>query len=127
MNELIPAGKKIRRLIDEMEKSGLAVDPKSIPLNHFFCDGMYGRVMHLKAGDLIAGRKHLQAGINILLSGACVAYLKDGDTRNMVGPDIIISTPGAQRAFLAITDCSWMTILRTELKDPDQIYEQLTE
>lgn len=125
--ELAPFDPNIKALVAGMLSCGMKDIQDEREINHFFCDGMYGRVMNIKAGDLVAGRRHKQASLNILLSGACRVYLKDGDVRNMVSPDIVISEAGAQRAFLAFTDCSWMTILRTDLKDPEEIVNQLTE
>jgi hypothetical protein len=75
---------------------------------HFFADGMYGRVLPIEAGLVVMGKMHRHEHLVMLMSGTCVISTSEGMQR-FTGPHVWVSRPGEQRALVTLTDCVFMT------------------
>lgn len=75
---------------------------------HYFADGMYGRLLPIDAGMVVVGKMHRHEHLVILLSGKCVISTADG-MRRFTGPQVWVSKPGEKRALVTLTDCVFMT------------------
>ncbi len=96
-----------------------------VPIEHYFADGVYGRLGRLKKGTNFGGRVHLQSQINIILSGDVNLLDEHGLTR-LIGPCVWTSPAGAQRAAYVNEDTVWITVLGTHETDPAVIFEKCT-
>lgn len=91
--------------------------PDAIKINpltrHFISNpkchnGVYGREMKLKAGNLIMGKIHKYEQLNILAEGEAIVYSIDGEAR-IKAPYVFIGSAGAERVIFAVTDLTWIT------------------
>jgi hypothetical protein len=89
---------------------------------HYFADGMYGRVLPIKAGLVVVGKMHRHEHLVMLMSGECVISTADG-MRRFTGPQVWVSKPGEKRALVTVTDCVFMTahLNPTNTRDMDAI------
>lgn len=109
-----------------LEKIMLDLPQVDIPITHHFCDGMYARVAFIKKGTLMTGAIHRQASLQIMVSGK-VSVATDRDAaQELSGFHIMVSPPGTKRAGVALEDTIWVTILKTDETDPEQIVAKLT-
>ena len=109
-----------------LEKIMLDLPQVDIPITHHFCDGMYARAAYIKKGTAMTGAIHRQATLQIMVSGH-VSVATDRDAaRELQGFHIMVSPPGTKRAGVALEDTIWVTIIKTDQTDPEQIVAQLT-
>jgi len=85
-------------------------------LDHFFSDGVYGRVCTIEAGDTVIGKFHKTNHLSILLEGTCTVTSKYG-TATYKAPYVIHALKGDKRAVFANTKVKYMTIHVTEETD----------
>lgn len=90
---------------------------------HYFADGVYGRVMHLKADDVVTGKMHRFSTLNILLSGK-LRITTDRGVQDVEAPAIFVTEPGTKKVCYAYTDASFMNVHPTKLKDVSAIEQK---
>jgi hypothetical protein len=112
----------VKRLQTEIAKFPQAV----LDTEHFFADGMYCRVLPRPAGTLIVGKVHRKEHFYVVCSGT-VRVTTDEGVKDVTGPQVIVSRPGAKRAVLALTDATCLTVHRTQSMDLDEIESELIE
>ena len=100
-------------------------DVIEIPVEHYFCDGIYARTMFMPAGSVIVGKIHKYPQLNILTKGDVTVAMDDGPERVKAGFHKVCS-PGAKRSFYAHEDSVWTVILQTRLTDVEQIEKEYT-
>ncbi len=110
------------RLQREMEK----LPQVELPTEHHFADGMYCRVLFRPAGTLIVGKVHRKEHLYIVCHGT-IRVTTDEGVKEIVGPKIIVSSPGTKRAVLALTDATCLTVHRTDSRDVEEIERELIE
>lgn len=120
--------------ISDMQKAEAAIatlPPVDFPLTHRFFPGIYLREILIKKGSILSSLKHKTEHPFIVLDGE-IAVLKEAPygfeieghfTAGHIGRTI----PGTKRLLYAITDCRWLTCHATDLKDPDEIVQSITE
>jgi len=96
---------------------------KELPVDHCFSPGVYGRVLHIPAGNIIVGRIHKEPCLNILLCGDIVIRMDDGSKARMSAPFVFKSEAGRQKIGVALTDTVWMTVHPNpaDETDPDKL------
>lgn len=99
-----------------LQTAGGVQQDDSIPIDHFFSDGLYARKMTMPAGALLVGKEHKQAHLAILLKGQVAVHSKQGECI-YAAPYIVNVLPGDKRAFYSVTEVEWMTIHATEETD----------
>lgn len=112
-----PSYEQIRALEAAMLASGQTIDP---PVSHHWADGVYGREVHLKAGDVVTGKIHRFSTLNILLSGEVSITTAEGIKR-LVAPAIFTTEPGTKKVCHAHTDARFLNIHATKLTDVSAI------
>lgn len=117
-----PTDAQIQRLQDVMAKLPQA----ECPLDHHFAHGVYGRVMHAKAGTVIVGKRHRFSTLNVLLAGVIRVTGADGAVRDMHAPAVFVSPPGCKKVGAVIEDVQWMNVFPTKLTDVAAIEERFT-
>ncbi len=94
---------------------------------HFFCDGMYARVVARPAGALIVGKVHKKPHFYIVTKGRVAVTDGDGPAREYGAGAVIVSQPGTKRAVLALEDSICMTVHRTDKKNLEKMEKELIE
>ena len=120
MNKLIT--QDIQRLKAEM----LKMDQAELTTEHFWCNGMYLRMLPRPATCTIIGRRHKHAHFYIVIKGK-VTVAGDGFRQTYEGPSVIVCEPGTQRAVYAHEDSVCATVHRTDKRILAEIEEELVE
>lgn len=97
------------------------LEPAECPVEHFFSQGVYSRVMHIPKGVVVVGKIHKTRNQLTMLAGEATIVDDDGEPQRVRAPHIWISEPGVQRAVIAHTPCCFMSTHGTELTDVDEI------
>jgi hypothetical protein len=109
----------------------LADDPKAQP-RLLWTPGILMRIMPLKAGTRVTGKRHAQEHGNIVSGGRATVYTEEGVTE-VIGPCEFISPAGTKRMLVIHEDMVWTTVHRTDAKTLEEaeaeliIYEPLLE
>lgn len=93
---------------------------------HYFADGLYGREITIPAGTVLTGKIHKAAHLNFLMRGEITVWTEQG-MRRLVGPQVIVSQPGAKRVGLAHTDTVWITVHASKETELDKLEAELIE
>ena len=105
----------------------LALLPQYEPeTRHYFADGMYCREVFRRAGVLVVGKVHKREHFYYVSCGT-VLVASDTETKEVIGPMMIVSQPGTKRAVFAITDAMCLTVHRTDKTDLAEIEKELIE
>ena len=110
----------------QLEESAGGVPASYFPLEHYFIPGVYARELFVPADHVIVGALHKHPQINILSHGSIAVMNGEAGVQVLYAPFTCVSPAGTKRAAVALTDCVWTTILRTDDTDPDTIVEKMT-
>jgi|ERR1700743_416124 len=111
-----------RHNVIEFEKLMQHGTKVEIKIDNYYSDGVYGRRAYIPAGTILTGHIHKFEQMNILLKGE----IEIAGSGILKAPQVVVSPPGTKRLAKALTDCEWLTILRTDLCDADKIEAQFT-
>ena len=115
--------KSIQRLQEELLKL------PQVPINtgHFFCNGMYIRVVLIPKDHVLVGRVHRHEHFFMVISGD-ISIANEGTSVRYKGASMpLVSKPGAKRAGRTYEDTLVMTIHRTDKTDLAEIEEDIFE
>jgi hypothetical protein len=94
------------------------------PAEHYHLEGVYCRSLFIPKGCLLTGKIHNHESIGILAQGTL--RITNGETSTVVtAPYITVDKPGIKRLGYAETDCTFITVHRTDLDNIDAIEEAL--
>jgi hypothetical protein len=94
------------------------------PAEHYHLSGVYCRSLFIPKGCLLTGKIHNHESIGILAQGTL--RITNGETSTVVtAPYITVDKPGIKRLGYAETDCTFITVHRTDLDSIDAIEEAL--
>lgn len=113
-------------MIVELQKEAAKLPQAQLFTEHFFADGMYARVLFRPADTLIVGKVHRREHLYIIASGE-VTVIGNGVKERILGPRVIVSSPGTKRAVYSHTDATCITVHRTDERDLDKIEAELVE
>ena len=91
---------------------------------HFFADGVYGRKVVIKAGQLLFGRWQRKANITVQLYGDCEIATEEGPKR-IVGTQIFRVPPMTKRLMFTHAETAWITCHATEETEMDMVEKDL--
>lgn len=111
--------------IERLEEVTSQIAQVDVPVKDYFIDGMYAREIFIPKGTLLTGRVYKSAYLDIMISGDITVATPDG-TKRVQGYHVMDGQPGRKRAGYAHEDTRWITVHRTEHKDPTDIIEQLS-
>lgn len=122
------------RLIDKSVSEGvqrlkaemLKLDQAELPTEHFWCDGMYMRVLARPATCTIVGKVHKKRHFYVVVKGK-VTIVGNGKRKTVEAPAYFVCDPGTQRAVYAHEDSICLTIHRTDKLDLKDVEEDLVE
>jgi len=113
---------KIFNLQSIMEDMPSTLD--QFELTHHFAPGCYAREMALPKGNVIIGKIHKHAHLNILQKGKVSVSTEDGN-KEMTAPCVFTSYAGTKRAVYVIEDAIWITIHVTDKTNLDDIEAEI--
>jgi quercetin dioxygenase-like cupin family protein len=91
--------------------------------SHYFADGVYLREMFMPEGSVVVGKIHRTKHLTIIASGT-VQITTDEGVKELTGPSVFVSEPGAKKAIYALTDATLMNPHPTEETDLDRIEDE---
>ena len=126
MSDIQPLSKlSILGKIQSIEDGLLTLPQINIPLFHHHGKDSYAREAHIPKGSLVTGRVHLHDNMNFLMKGDISVMTEEGMKR-FIAPSIICSKSGIKRIAYAHEDCIWVTVIGTEITNPDEIEAKFT-
>ena len=91
---------------------------------HYQIKGVYARTMFVPAGMLVTGKIHNFESIGILAQGTM--RITNGETSVVVSaPYIAVDKPGIKRLGYAETDCTFISVHRTDAEEINDIEDEL--
>lgn len=91
---------------------------------HYFTTGLYARETKFLRGSLVIGKIHREDHLLILLQGECLVASEEG-TRLLKAPYCGVAKKGIQRAGMAKSDCTFITVHATNETDLKQLEHKL--
>lgn len=95
----------------------------SIPVQHYFSQGVYAREITIPAGVVLTGEIHKFTQLNILSKGRMQVYTEEG-IKEVEAPFTVVSPPGTKRIAHTLTECVWTTIHGTDETNVDIIRDK---
>lgn len=93
-------------------------------LHHHFAQGLYAREMRVPAGTVWVGKIHKYPCLNFIMDGIAEIRSDKGAMR-VESPYVFESGSGTKRAFVAITDLTWVTVHPTKETDLERLEAEL--
>lgn len=99
------------------------------PVYHNFSDGVYLREFHMKAGQVVVGKKHKTRHLNVLVRGRCHVWTPEGQYTLDATDDVntFESSPGVKKVVYALTDVTWITVHVTDERDMGRLEGQIID
>jgi len=95
-----------------------------IDTSHYKIPGVYVRSLFIPAGMALTGKIHNKHSIGILAQGTL--RITNGETSVIVSaPYITVDNPGIMRLGYAETDCTFITVSRTDADEIADIEDEL--
>ena len=113
----------IVKLEDMMEKD-IPSTKSEHNLKHHFLEKQYLREIFNPAGELIVTKIHKVEHPFFLMAGEMSIMTENGE-EHIVAPYYGITPVGTKRIIYTHTDCLFITVHPTELKDPDEIEKEV--
>lgn len=113
-----------RAAIFKLEDCLLALSQASMPLQHFFANGLYARRLDIPKGCALTGAIHKHENIAILAQGDITIVTEEG-TQRLVAPYVLVSKQGMKRAGFAHEDTVFITVHASDAKTPEAAWEDL--
>ena len=92
--------------------------------NHYQIKGVYVRELKLKAGTILTGKIHNFESIGILSQGR-MRILTSSGAFIVEAPYITVDQPGIKRLGVCETDCTFVTVHRTDAEEISDIEDEL--
>jgi len=97
-----------------------STDLAFFPVRHTFAPGCYAREMTIPEGQVIIGKIHRHAHVNVISAGR-VRVLSEFGIEELQAPCTFTSQPGIKRVVLALENTVWTTIHVTDETDLEKI------
>lgn len=113
--------------IDVAEAALLNFPHVELPQIHRFAPKAYLREVQIPAGTELTTRRHKTTHHFVVLEGDCDVATENGECYNLKSGDVGITIAGTRRFIRANTFTRWLTFHVTDLVNPDEIAEEITE
>jgi hypothetical protein len=94
---------------------------------HHFAPGIYARELFMPAGSLITSKIHKTEHPYIISKGRALVWTEQDGVVEICAPHFGITLPGTRRVLFIYEDCIWTTFHSTNMTDPDEIENEITE
>lgn len=118
------SGEELVRKLFIIEQGTKDLPQLEVPTEHFFANGVYARQITIPKGAFIIGKMHRFAQINTVSQGD-ISVLTDSGMVRMKAPFTFSSSAGTKRAGYAHEETVWITYVRTDSTDIDEIEEEI--
>jgi hypothetical protein len=123
MTDIVP-DIDFRPQIEAFEQYALHYQQTEHEALHYNIEGVYARVVHIPAGQCVTGKIHLHESIGILAQGTM--RVNNGfKSYTVSAPFIAIEKAGIKRMAFTETDCTFITVHRTDKTDIAEIEGEL--
>lgn len=95
------------------------------PVEHFFGDGIYGRMMEIPARQFLIGKTHRKAGITVQVYGDTEVTAPGVEPMRITGHRVWESGAGTKRMIYAHVPSLWIALHATNETDMDAIEADL--
>lgn len=100
---------------------GIEIEPE-----HLFAPGIYVRILRMPKGSVIISKIHKTEHFCLALTGSALVVSDGGEIKErIVGPELIRTLPGTQRALYIEEDAIWITFHPTKETDLEKIESEL--
>lgn len=89
---------------------------REMPVDHYQIKGVYCRSLFIPAGTVAVGKIHNSEHIAVLAQGTMRIFDDE-----FTAPYVCVSPAGTKRAVYAVTDCTIINVIRTDLTDLTEI------
>lgn len=122
MNELVEGFKISQQEIFAVQDALLSGDDCIEPvLEHYFAEGVYGRLMKVPAGNWVVGKAHRTEHIAIMLKGKATITSDDGTVKLIEAPFMGVIPAGKKKMAYVLEEMWYVNIHPTDTKDLDII------
>ena len=118
MPEILALESWIKENVDQNEML------KTTELNHYRIPGVYARELKLKAGTILTGKIHNFESMGILSQGRMRILTSEG-AKIVEAPYVTVDKPGIKRLGVCETDCTFVSIHRTDAETIEDIEDEL--
>jgi len=108
----------------QIEQEILKLPQVELPLEHFHIKGVYVRKGFIPAGTMLTGKVHNFESISILAQGT-LRITNGTDSKIISAPHTFVDKAGIKRLGYAETDCTFITIHRTDNTEIEDIENEL--
>ena len=108
----------------QIEQEILKLPQVELPLEHFHIKGVYVRKGFIPAGTMLTGKVHNFESISILAQGT-LRITNGTDSKIISAPYTFVDKAGIKRLGYAETDCTFITIHRTDNTEIEDIENEL--
>lgn len=117
-----------------LEKIILECPQVEMPVEHYQIKGIYARSLFIPAskaftetgfGIVLTGKIHNTESLGILAQGT-IRIFNGESYSEITAPHIMVDKAGIKRIGYAVTDCTFITVHRTDKIDLTEIEEELT-
>lgn len=120
------AAPTMRQKVERLEADMLQAPQVDCPVDHFTAPGEIARRMKIPAGVTVVGAIHKVEHLIIIARGSLRIVTDDG-TRDVKAGDVFTCKPGMKNAVTALEDSVWVNVFATDITDPDELVEAMTE
>lgn len=108
----------------ELEETLRGMPQLDLPVKHYQIEGVYVRELFLPKGTVLTGKIHNTEHISILSQGELMVVSEQG-TFSLKAPYTVIDKPGTKRAGYAVTDCTFINVMRSDKLTIEDLEEEL--
>lgn len=113
--------------VEQLQKEISKMPQYEPETKHYFHGGMYCREVSRDAGVLVVGAVHKKEHFYVIVSGTVAITQDGGRAKEVTGPCVIKSSPGAKRAVLSLTPAVCMTFHVTDASTVEEAEAELVE
>lgn len=116
---------KYRVGVEKLAEVMKDMKPLDCQPEHLFAPGLYVRILRMPAGSLIISKIHKTEHFCLALNGMVTVVKGAGDNEIVIGPSLMLTMPGTQRALYIHKDATWITFHPTDKTDVDEIESEI--
>ena len=114
----------LRPQIEAYEQVALRYPQTKHESLHYQIKGVYARVVFIPAGQMVSGKIHKHESIGILASGT-MRVTTGSKATVITAPFIAIEKPGIKRLAYTETDCTFITVHRSDKTEIKELEDEL--
>jgi hypothetical protein len=124
MTDLVP-DIDFRPQIEAYEQVAIGYTQTESEALHYVINGVYARAVFIPAGQLVTGKIHKHESIGILAQGTMRVTNGADSVKLISAPYIAVEQPGIKRMVYTETDCTFITVHRTDRTEIQDIEDEL--